>query len=335
MQFSDQPNFSVAGVSDWTAAGGHGSDSVLRTSESLVTATAKLKSGEASHAASANADAGARENADALRLSGERFEASGDALGAVRAFEQATALDPAEANYFAWGSELLSHRAIWQAQEIFRKGVVAYPRSARMSTALGTALFAGARYEEAAQSLCNASDLEPSETEPYLFMGRMQIAAPDSLSCVAPHLARFLVQQPGSSAANYLYAMALLRRQQNAQNAETTDRVEALLKQTVAIDPQCGEAYLQLGILANAEHNTQQAISYYTRASEATPSLADAHYRLGVLYDRMGEHEKASQEFQRHDEIMRQQATLTDQQRRSVKQFVFAKPDASTPTGAP
>ena len=33
MSFSDQPNFTVSGVTDWTAVGGHGSDSILRTSE--------------------------------------------------------------------------------------------------------------------------------------------------------------------------------------------------------------------------------------------------------------------------------------------------------------
>src|SRR4051812_43041731 len=31
MEYSDAPNFTVAAVTDWTAAGGHGSDSNLRT----------------------------------------------------------------------------------------------------------------------------------------------------------------------------------------------------------------------------------------------------------------------------------------------------------------
>ena len=33
MEFADKPNFTVAGVTDWTAVGGHGSDATLRTSE--------------------------------------------------------------------------------------------------------------------------------------------------------------------------------------------------------------------------------------------------------------------------------------------------------------
>ena len=43
MEFADKPNFTVAGVTDWTAVGGHGSDSSLRTSEALARETLTLK----------------------------------------------------------------------------------------------------------------------------------------------------------------------------------------------------------------------------------------------------------------------------------------------------
>ena len=103
-------------------------------------------------------------NADLHRMAGELDEKSGDPLAAVKEYQQAVALDPSEENYFAWGSELLLHRAVWQAAEVFRNGVKAHPKSARLLTGLGTALFAGARYDEAARSLCAASDLDPANT---------------------------------------------------------------------------------------------------------------------------------------------------------------------------
>ena len=335
MQFSDQPNFSVAGVTDWTAVGGHGSDSTLRTTESLASATVALKSGESDADIGAPSKSGVKSGADTYRLSGERFEASGDALSAVHAFERAASLDPSERNYFAWGSELLLHRAIWQAEEIFRKGVEAFPRSVRMNTGLGTALFAGARYEQAAQLLCSASDQDPAAAEPYVFMGRMQIIAPDVLPCIEHHLSRFVERQPTNAEASYLYAMALLKSQEMAPNAVTVQHAESLLEHAVALDPRDGEAYLQLGNLANSQHRNGLAIRFYTSAVQSTPSLADAHYRLGVLLDRTGEHEKAKQEFQLHDQIKQQQAALTEQQRHDIKQFLFAKPDAAPSVRVP
>ncbi len=52
MEFADKPNFTVAGVTDWTAVGGHGSDSTLRTSEALARETLTLKPDAAGHRSS-------------------------------------------------------------------------------------------------------------------------------------------------------------------------------------------------------------------------------------------------------------------------------------------
>ena len=393
MEFADKPNFTVAGVTDWTAVGGHGSDATLRTSEALARETLTLKpqgsgssgagasesesnlraalaatpgSFEANHQlgefylqagryresvpflqaayqidpanrdneydlARADEEAGdlssSRDHVEKLlahqddaglhRLLGELDEKMGDPLAAVHEDEQAVRLDPSEQNYFAWGSELLLHRAVWQAAEVFKNGTKAYPKSARMLAALGAALFAGALYDQAADSLCRASDLNPADTEPYLFMGRIEMAAPKRLPCIEPRLARFVQQQPRNSLANYFYAMAIWK-----MNHLSLQQVESLLAKAVAIDPKCGDAYLQLGILASSQHNFEKAIGYYTKAIEVDPQLGEAHYRLGVAYDRIGSPEKAKQEFQLHDEIEKQQAAAVERQRREVKQFL-------------
>ena len=405
MEFADKPNFTVAGVTDWTAVGGHGSDSILRTSEDLARETLTLKpevsgnrvaglpggasavsesesklraalagapgSFETNHqlgefylhagryresipllqaafqidpanagnaydlalAYKENGDLSqAREHvqkllalkdtADLHRLLGELDEKLGDPLAAVHEYEQAVRLDPSEQNYFEWASELLLHRAVWQAVEVFGNGTKAYPKSARMLAALGTALFAGARYDEAALRLCDASDLNPADLEPYIFLGRIQMAAPTPLACVEPRLARFVQEQPGNSLANYFYAMAIWKRQEQPADQRALQQVEALLTKAVTIDRNCSDAYLQLGVVYFSQHNFEKAIRFYTKAIEANPQLGEAHYRLGVAYDRIGEPAKAKQEFQLHDEIEKQQAAAIEQQRREVKQFL-------------
>jgi Flp pilus assembly protein TadD len=263
------------------------------------------------------------------RLAGELDEKSGNPLAAVHEFEQAVRLEPSEQNYFAWGSELLLHRAVWQAQEVFQKGAEAYPKSARMLTGLGAALFAGARYDEAALRLCGASDLNPTDPEPYIFMGKIQIAAPNPLACVEQRLARFLHEQPGNSLANYFYAMAILKSQQQSADGKSAVEAERLLTKAVTIDRKCADAYLQLGILSASERNFEKAIGYYREAINANPELGDAHYRLGVAYDRIGESAKAKQEFQLHDEIQKRDAEAIERQRREIKQFLVVLPDQS------
>lgn len=409
MEFADAPNFTVAAVTDWTAAGGHGSDSSLRTSEALTRETltlrpqgsggASARSGEDSSAMKeseaalraalaaapgkfdtnrelgefylrsgrfrasvpplqaayridpkneaneydlalalkGNGDfAQAREHvqrlmalkdtADLHRLAGELDEKLGDPLTAVHEFEQSVREDPSEQNNFEWGSELLLHRAVLQAKDVFATGAKLYPQSARMLTALGAALFAGAFYDEAALRLCDASDLNAADPEPYLFMGKIEIAAPNPLACVEQRLARFVELQPTNPLANYYYAMTVWKQQGQSIDQKHIQKVETMLTKATNIDPKCSDAYLQLGNLNASQRDYSKAIGFYTKAIETNPQLIEAHYRLGVAYDRVGDRAKATREFQLHDEIGKQQAAEIDRQRREVKQFLIVVP---------
>jgi tetratricopeptide (TPR) repeat protein len=407
MEFSDQPDFVVAGVTDWTAIGGHGSDSILRTSEALADETAELKPQMGTSSKTAGADASKADESESelramlarapgnfelskrlgelylhnqryveaipilesayrsdqtsaalqydlvqayekvgelpkagkwvhqllaekqsgalYRLAGDLDEKLGNPLLAVHEDELAAKLDPSEQNYFAWGSELLLHRAVWQAQEVFQKGAAAYPTSVRMQTAIGTSLFAEARYDEAAVRLCNASDMDPADPTLYIFMGKIQMAAPNPLACVEPKLARFLHQQPENSTANYLYAMSILKTLEQAPDKQEEQKAEGVLLKAVALDSKCSGAYLQLGVIAASQRLFDKAIDFYGKAIETDPQLADAHYRLGVAYERIGQPAKAKQEFLLHDQIERQQADVVDKQRREVKQFTMVQ----------
>jgi tetratricopeptide (TPR) repeat protein len=399
MEFADNPNFTVAAVTDWTAAGGHGSDAVLRTSEALNRETTTLKSAQpqaaettdewkktesvlravqasAPNSAEPNRKLGEfylhaekfeqavplletayklepgdfeneyelalalqgtgeypharehagklialRESADLHRLAGELDEKLGDPLAAVHEFERAVRADPTEQNFFAWGSELLLHRAVWQARDVFAAGMRAYPKSARMLTALGAALFAGALYDEAAERLCAASDLNPADPEPYTFMGKIEISAPNPLPCIEQKLARYFAQRPADPLANYFYAMALWKQKGQTIDAATFGRVEDLLNTAVRIDAKCSDAWLQLGVLQATRRDYAKAIEFYSKAIEANPQMSEAHYRLGIAYDRVGEKEKAEEHLRLHDHIEKQQAAAVEMQRREVKQF--------------
>ena len=58
--------------------------------------------------------------------------------------------DPSESNYFDWGTELLVHRAVEPAIEVFSKGNRLFPDSARMLVGLGVAWYSHGSYEQAA-----------------------------------------------------------------------------------------------------------------------------------------------------------------------------------------
>jgi tetratricopeptide (TPR) repeat protein len=332
MQFSDKPNFTVAGVTDWTNVGGHGSDTKLRTSESLARETAALKSSSPAEApAPADVSPSA---ADSHRLAGDLAERSGDPLAAEREYQEAARLNPSEENYFTWGTELLLHRAIKPAAEVFEKGTDAHPKSARMLAGLGAALYASGSYNDAARRLCAAADVQPADPTPYLFLGKMDKSAPDPLPCADQKLARFAHDQPRNALANYYYAVSLWKRERGSENSAAPHQVEVLLQKAIAADPKLDAAFVQLGAVYAAEGNSQQAIRAYKKAIEVNPQSGEAHYRLALAYKRAGQEDKSEQEMQLYKQADKTEAAAIEQQRREIRQFLIIlkdQPQASAP----
>jgi len=352
MEFKDEPNFTVAGVTDWSDLGLHGSAASSRTSESLAKQTLALKS-EDREADAGSAQEGqyapaltciaegdfarAREqiqkelaiaeNAEGHRLLGEVDERLGDPLDAVREYELAVRMEPSEQNYFEWGSELLLHKAAEPAVEVFARGSSTHPKSARMLTGLGAALYASGSWEEAARRLCEASDLQPADPAPYLFLGKIEKATTAPLPCSEEKLARFAQEQPGSALANYYYAINLWKRTIEFGNAADSKQAEALLEKAVAIDPKLGEAYLQLGVLHSSQGDFEQAMHDYKEAIEANPNLGEAHRLLGLAYQRKGEKTKAQQEFQEYEREEKAEAAELERQQRDLGQFLIILKD--------
>ncbi len=408
--FSDAPDFQVAGITDWTAVGGHGSDATLRTSEELArdiaapdlspgasapsvsasdraaeeTLRARLGTAPGDYAATeelgalylregryheavpvlaaastlhghaaedeyllAEACAGVgdvhkaeehiraalakEQKAEFFRFAGELSEKEGDPLKAVAEEQRATQLDPSEANYLAWASELLLHRAVWQAIDVLAKGAQAHPRSPKIQAAWGAALFAGARYSEASAHLCEASDLDPASREAYVLLGQAILGSPAPLPCATTTLARFLRLRPEDPQALFFNAMLVLKARQPGDR----ERAQRLLRHAVALQPNYAEAYLQLGILATSAHQNSEAVHFLQQAIVADPQLAEAHFRLGVLYDRDGKNAEAQKEFQRHEVLAQQQRDATEEERRRIKQFVVVPEQKAAGDPAP
>lgn len=341
MQLSDNPDFTIAGITDWTAAGGHGSDTSLRTSEALAKQTRALqerrplsaddRSAPDLHALrkqreQLNAALAVNNSADLWRELGDIDEQLNDPLAAEREYQQSTKLDPSERNYFTWATELLLHRAVQPALEIFTKGAKIYPHSERMVAGLGAALYASGLDAQAAQQLCAASDLNTADPAPYLFLGRMVQAASETPPCAEERLARFVHDQPSNAFANYYYALALWKRA-NKPDKSAAKRVESLLENAIAASPHFAEAYLQLGIAYAATGEETEAMAEYEKAIAANPEFSEAHFRLAQACKKSGELARAQQEFRTYEQIQKTEAAAVEQQRREIRQFVVVFKD--------
>ena len=337
-EFFDEPHFSVAGVTDTTNLGGHGSDIVARTRDTLSKDTSSLgggpNRGSPSEAAVYESERAKvqdllahSETAELHHSLADIDEKLGNPVEAVHEYQRAAELSPSEANLFDWGSELLLHHAPEPALEVFQKGNRSFPKSMRMLLGMGAAWYAHGSFEEAVRRVCDASDLQPENPTPYLFLGRMQSAESRTLPDVVNKFARFAKLHPENALANYYYAVGIWKERKSPVEAEVRARVESLLMSAVRLDPKLADAYLQLGILHSEQKDLSKAISDYQHAIQVDPNAETAHYQLAQAYRQKGEPDKARAELKVYDELVKQSAENNERERHEIQQFVYTLRD--------
>jgi tetratricopeptide (TPR) repeat protein len=336
-EFFDEPQFTVAGVTDTTNLGGHGSNTVARTKDALAKDVVSLGSPPAHADSINNANPSGGVGADSTEEGGSIKK--NDPLETIREYQRAAETNPSESNFFNWGAELLLHHAIEPAIEVFTKGNRLFPQSSRMLVGLGVAWYASGSNDHAAQRLCEASDLNPADPNPYLFLGKIQSVETTQSEGLVQRLERFASLQPKNAQANYYYAVGLWKQRKNPDDASSAAKAESLLKKSISLDPNLGAAYLQLGVLRSDRKDFPSAIAAYQNAVEASAAMPEqeqeAHYRLAQVYRRTGEKVKAQQELQLYDQLAKQSAEQIERERHEVPQFVYTLRTPSSSASKP
>ena len=274
---------------------------------------------------------GRRNDAELHHFLGDLEEKQKHPVEAVHEYQRAAELDPSETNLFDWATELLTHRALAPAVEVFTKGNHLFPQSARMLVGLGVAWYASGSPDLAAKYVCQASDLNPHDPNPYLALGRMQIVEGAGAQEVLEHLKRFVQLQPDSPQANYYYAVSLWKQTSLSLAPEDFRHVKTLLEKAVRLDPKLAVGFLQLGVLYEDRGSLPEAISAYQSAVAADSQLGEARYRLAQAYRRAGENLKAQQELASYQEISRHQEEQAEREARAIPQFVYTLRDSKSP----
>jgi tetratricopeptide (TPR) repeat protein len=264
-----------------------------------------------------------QDTAELRNLLGEVEEKAGNYLAAEREYERAAHLEPSENNIFDWGSELLLHQAPEPAIEVFGRGLERYPRSAKMEIGLGLAFYARGQYDDAVKALALATDLEPSDPRPYLFLAKAYDVSTTRAEEVTARLRRFAEIEPRNARAQFYYAMSLWKGKRDQDTQPNLDEIESLLKKAIALDPAFPEAPLELGVLYANQRKYPEAIREYERALKLGPDSPDAHYHLAQAYVRTKEKVRAQEEFALYDRLHKQRVADADKQRSEIKQFIY------------
>ncbi|MGA2475759.1 MAG: tetratricopeptide repeat protein [Terriglobia bacterium] len=264
-----------------------------------------------------------KDTAELHNLLGQVDEALGDPISALKEYQLAVHMDPNENNLFDWGNELLLHETIEPAIEVFKRGVALYPNSQRMYIGLGIAYYSRSLYDGAIEALCHASDLNPSDPRPYLFLGKMYNVSVGKADEVAKRMKRFMETNPDNALAYYYDALSSWKGTRGSGQGVDLAEIEALLRKSISLDPRLADAHLQLGVLLHDQHRDQEAVPEFQAAIRFKPNDPDAHYRLAQAFVRTGDKERGQEEFQLYDKLHKQQVDEIEKRRHEIQQFVF------------
>jgi tetratricopeptide (TPR) repeat protein len=269
-----------------------------------------------------------KNTAELHNLLGEVEEKDEKFVQAANEYELAAHADPSESNLFDWGSELLLHRTLGPAIEVFQDATQRYPSSQRLAIGLGMALYAHGNYDDAVKSLLRAADLNPSDPGCYLFLSRAYDSSPGQADEVIQRFRRFAELQPRNGQALYYYAMSLWKGKRAQDPTLDLHQIETLLKNSIELDPKLAESHLQLGNLYSDQSKYAEAIPEYVRALDLDPDLGDAHYRLGQAYVRTGQKGPAQEQLEVYQKLRERHLADIEKQRAEIRQFVYAAKDS-------
>jgi tetratricopeptide (TPR) repeat protein len=254
-----------------------------------------------------------KDNAELHSLLAEVYEKQSRFLPAAKEYQRAAQMEPTESSIFDWGAELLRHKNLQEAAQVFESGVTLYPQSWRLSTGLGLARHMLGNDQGAVAPLIHAVDIAAADPRSYYFLSMLGRVPAIQAVQVTSRFERYAADNPKSAQAQLYYAINLWQADETSSEVKHGDKVEALLKRAVALDPSLAQAYMQLGILYARREDNPRAAAEFVRAIKLDPHLAVAHYRLAQTLNRLGQRKQAAQEmetFRKLDSAGKQEETV-------------------------
>ncbi|HET7102760.1 MAG TPA: tetratricopeptide repeat protein [Terracidiphilus sp.] len=286
----------------------------------LARATAMLAAGKTAAARDVITQwPGTDKSAAAQSLLGDIDEKSGSYREAADHYVRAVDLEPSEENAWKLGIEFLRHWTFDAAIKEFNAAAKQFPESTRLKLGLGAAYFGDGKYAESVPvfaGLLQADSDNPLYAE-LLGMSCTSVMQEARPRCSA--LRKYAETHPRDARASVDAAAEILQEPPNAEELKLAGR---FLKNAIAADPKDPEALYQLGLLKQNQGNWVGSIANLEAAIALKPTLAAAHYRLGLAYWRAGRKVEARREIALQRKYYKQQQDDLDARMRQITTFL-------------
>ncbi len=233
---------------------------------------------------------------------GHAWRTKGDRRAATREYLRALELAPDNAQALvALGDMHNDAGNLVQAAGYYQRAIEAAPQFVLAHRKAAATEVQRLRHGAAIQHLQAFLELEGDDVEALNVLGVEQFLNEDHDGAIET-LEKVLQIDPDNGDAHFGLGMVLSDR-----SAEH-DRALVHLRRAIDADPSNPTAYYLLGRVLIVEEELEEALAALQRSLELSPGLADAHYRIALVYARLGDREAA----RRHQESFQQLSSAQD-----------------------
>jgi tetratricopeptide (TPR) repeat protein len=225
-------------------------------------------------------------------LAGLASYETGNARKASDELQQAIKMEPRNPDrYFQLGLVYLKHHTPDLAVMVFEQGLAQMPDSAWLWLGLGLSQHLGDDTPRAQQSVEKALTLDPGLVEGYVVLG--DILESDGRLSEASDVFHQAIKKKPNLYIGYFYCGKVALEAGENQTGEAL----AFLTKAVDLNSDFAEGHFERGRALEQSGKLQQAMAEYNTSLLKNGNLSQAHYRLALLYRKLGQARAADNEL--------------------------------------
>jgi tetratricopeptide (TPR) repeat protein len=217
---------------------------------------------------------------------------TGDAKKASDELQQAIKLEPGNPDwYFQLGLVYLKHHTPDLAEIVFEHGLAQLPNSAWLWLGLGLSQHFGDDTARAQKSVRKALLLDPGLVEGYVLLGDI-LESDGRLSEARDVFTQAIAKKPNLYIGYYYCGKVALEAGESQ-----TQQALAFLTRAIDLNPNFAEGHFERGRALEQSGKFQEAVAEYKTSLAKNSSLSQAHYRLALVYRKLGQARVADNEL--------------------------------------
>ncbi|MGA9134995.1 MAG: tetratricopeptide repeat protein [Candidatus Sulfotelmatobacter sp.] len=230
-------------------------------------------------------------------LLGLIYAQQGQFRDAAAQFQIAAKQKPSEQYVFDFGTSLLRFAGN-SSEQIFRYGISKYPASVRLHLGLAYAMWAQGQDVQAAEEMCAAARLDPSDPRTFEMLGDTEEIPASLQPEITERLAALVRRFPQNGKLLFYYAMSL-SGVWSGEDPSHLEPVIPMLERAIVLDPKLAGPHDYLARRAEEKGQDAEALDHYRQAAALSPGDERIAYRFAFAYKKAGDEVMFQKEMSR------------------------------------